>query len=251
MNAYGRLCTEFYDLDKPHAPVAAYEFYLRAARAAEGPVLEPMCGSGRFLVPLLRAGVDIDGFDGSATMLTACRRRAAQHGLVPNVELGMLGEYQPRRSYALTFVPSGSFCLLTDPEEALAALRSLRTALAPRGRLLLEVERYLPGEAWTNASGAWTGRWVQRPDGARIVISGIERLDESRRISFAMNRYELVKDGRLLETEYEELDLRFYAEDELVALLDAAGFTNAGPVTHYSSHAAVREESFLVEAFRG
>jgi len=56
MAAYGSLCTEFYDLDKPSAPADALAFYVERARKAGGRVLEPMCGSGRFLLPMSLAG---------------------------------------------------------------------------------------------------------------------------------------------------------------------------------------------------
>ena len=68
MEAYGSLCTEFYDLDKPAAPAAALAYYLDRARDAQGRILEPMCGSGRFLIPMLRAGLPIDGVDASRAM---------------------------------------------------------------------------------------------------------------------------------------------------------------------------------------
>ena len=48
MDTYGKLCTEFYDLSKPEAPADALEFYLRHLDNTDGPVLEPMCGSGRW-----------------------------------------------------------------------------------------------------------------------------------------------------------------------------------------------------------
>lgn len=249
LNAYGRLCSQFYDIDKPHPPVSGYEFYLTAARAAGGPVLEPMCGSGRYLVPLLRAGVDIDGFDASPEMLAASRERGRALGLTPKVELGLLGDYQPPRVYTLAFVPAGSFCLLTDPAIAARALASLYAALVPGGRLLLEVERF-SDDGSLDSGGHWTGRWVERSDGARIVISGLTSFDARKRVSFGMNRYDLVKDGVLLETEYEELDLRVYDEDEFLALLVDAGFERGKVVEHYSPHAEVRAGGFIVEAYR-
>ena len=52
MSAYGSLCTEFYDLDKPSAPADALAFYVARARKVGGRILEPMCGSGRFLLPM-------------------------------------------------------------------------------------------------------------------------------------------------------------------------------------------------------
>lgn len=249
LNAYGRLCTEFYDIDKPHPPLSGYEFYLAAAREAGGPVLEPMCGSGRYLVPLMRGEVDIDGFDASPEMLTACRERARAAGLAPRIELGLFGEYQPQRMYALAFIPAGSFCLLTDLEVVARALKSLRAALLPGGRLLIEVERFLD-DGSLDSGGNWTGRWVERPDGSRIVINGLTTFDADKRVSFGMNRYDLVKDGVLLETEYEELDLRVYDEAEFLGLLDAAGFERGSVIEHYSQHAEVRAGGFIVEAYR-
>jgi hypothetical protein len=61
MNSYQKLCTEFYDIDKPSAPSDALNFFLHYAEKANGPILEPMSGSGRFLIPLLERQFDIDG----------------------------------------------------------------------------------------------------------------------------------------------------------------------------------------------
>ena len=52
LETYLNLCTEYYDLDKPEAPTDALQFYLKYADEAHGPILEPMCGTGRFLVLL-------------------------------------------------------------------------------------------------------------------------------------------------------------------------------------------------------
>ncbi len=81
MSAYGNLCTEFYDLDKPNAPPDALDFYTLKARAAGGRILEPMCGSGRFLVPMIRAGLVVDGTDSSRPMIAACERKLALSGV--------------------------------------------------------------------------------------------------------------------------------------------------------------------------
>src|SRR3989442_14523471 len=68
---YKALLTEAYDLDKPEAPGEALAYYMRHIRACGEPVLEAMCGSGRFLAPLLEAGIDGGGVDASADMLAA------------------------------------------------------------------------------------------------------------------------------------------------------------------------------------
>src|SRR2546425_1117975 len=69
------LLTEAYDLDKPEAPPEPLAYYMRHIRACGEPVLEAMCGSGRFLAPLLEAGIDVDGVDASADMFAACAAR--------------------------------------------------------------------------------------------------------------------------------------------------------------------------------
>ena len=58
INNYKKLCSEYYDLDKPSAPTEALEYYHKEALRANGPVLEPMCGTGRFLIPLLERGIN-------------------------------------------------------------------------------------------------------------------------------------------------------------------------------------------------
>ncbi|HLK25621.1 MAG TPA: class I SAM-dependent methyltransferase, partial [Caulobacteraceae bacterium] len=60
--------------------------YLEAAVTRFGqPVLDLACGVGRLLLPLARAGVDIDGCDLSGDMLDHCRRKADAEGLRPGL----------------------------------------------------------------------------------------------------------------------------------------------------------------------
>src|SRR5579871_1339275 len=49
------------------------------------PALDLCCGTGRLLLPLLRAGLDVDGCDLSADMLNQCRHLAAREGLAPRL----------------------------------------------------------------------------------------------------------------------------------------------------------------------
>ena len=80
---YKTLCTQFYELDKPFAPKEALGWYLNHAKEANGPILEPMCGTGRFLLPLLEKGYSVTGFDYSPDMLEICRKKCEAQGLKP------------------------------------------------------------------------------------------------------------------------------------------------------------------------
>ncbi|HCU6014361.1 TPA: GNAT family N-acetyltransferase, partial [Legionella pneumophila] len=69
LDTYQSLCTEVYDLSKPNAPQDEYSFYRSYAAEVKGLILEPMCGTGRFLLPLAAEGFDVHGFDASQPML--------------------------------------------------------------------------------------------------------------------------------------------------------------------------------------
>lgn len=223
MHGYNRLSTEYYDIDKPRAPEDALAFYLRYAEQAGGPILEPMCGSGRFLIPLMQRGYDIDGVDASPHMLQACRERCEALGLAPMLREQYLHELDMPCKYRLVMITAGSFSLLTDPIEARQSLRRIHAHLLPGAKLVLEAERLIdnrPSKGWP-----WGGRWVERPDGAKIILSWLGYYSAEERISRDIHRYELVKDGHLLETEFEEFALRFYDPAEFRALLTECGFT--------------------------
>ena len=50
-------------------------FWKRVAAAAEGPVLELGCGTGRVMLPIARAGTAVVGIDLSERMLARARSR--------------------------------------------------------------------------------------------------------------------------------------------------------------------------------
>lgn len=233
MSTYGNLCTEFYDIDKPEPPPDAFDFYLAEAERAQGAILEPMCGSGRFLLPLLARGFDIEGSDASSHMLDACRAHAQRQGLEPTLKEQALDSLASDRRFGLIFIPSGSFCLITNEAAALAGLVRVRELLEPNGRFIVEVERR-DRSRYSELSGTWGGRWVTRPDGAKIVINWLSQYVAPTGISSSLHRYDLLKDGRLLAQEFEDFELKLYEPSEFRGLLERAGFTQIQVLTPYS-----------------
>ena len=248
MNSYLKLCTALYDIDKPQAPVEALAFYRRCAQAARGPILEPRCGSGRFLVPLRESGFEVDGIDASPQMLGACRTRCQERGLSPTLYQQYLHQLDVPRQYGLIFIAAGSFSLLIDPDEIRLSLQKLRAALLPAGKLVLEVER-LKADQRSHDWPWCAGKWVERPDRARIISSWMGRYDAERRISYSKGRYDLVKDEQVLETEVEDFNLRFYSADEFSTVLHAAGFEGVKLLDDYGKGTSEPgEDTFLFEA---
>ena len=61
-NYYGKLCVEMYEILHEEAPQDELNFYLSYAEKGNK-ILEPLCGSGRFLIPFMKRGFDISGID--------------------------------------------------------------------------------------------------------------------------------------------------------------------------------------------
>lgn len=112
MRYYGSLCTQMYDLDKPHAPEKELQFYLQFAANKDMKILEPMCGSGRFLLAFLERGYSIDGFDVSEDMLTACRQKVSNRNLHSTLTHRRADEFVTNEKYDLIMTPGGSLLSL-------------------------------------------------------------------------------------------------------------------------------------------
>lgn len=248
MSHYGALSTHFYALDKPEPPPDAFDFYEAFAREARGPIHEPMCGTGRYLLGLLERGLDVSGSDSSPHMLEACHAAARTRGLAPELSQQSLEALSCERPPALLFIPSGSFGLLIDDALVKAALRRVHEVLAPGGRFLVEAEKLLPGQA--DPSGVWGGRWVNRADGARLVFSWLVQYSGAPDLTTSLHRYELWEGGRLVATELEELRVRSYAPQDFQSLLEAAGFREIEALKPYERESADETDDAIVFSAR-
>lgn len=219
---YGSLSSEFYDIDKSHANAGELAFYLDEARRAGGAVLEPMAGSGRFLIPLREEGVDLDGFDASQAMVEGATRRLGLVGTPGYLSVDTFETFRPTRPYEMVMIPSESLSLLHTPEMVGSALRSIASWLQPGGHLVASFERRTQ---ITDSSWPWSGRWITHPEGGFIVLSWLGRYDAKTHVNRSLLRYERVLDSKVLDTEMEEFNLRHYDQPELQELLLASGFS--------------------------
>lgn len=243
MDSYKKLCTEFYNLTMPEPHENSMAFYLPRAQQAQGSVLEPMCGSGRYLLAMLQQGIDIDGTDASRDMLSSCRSRCTERGFKPTLRHQLLQDLDLLRKYGFVFIPGGSIGLIVDEDQVKESLRRIYEHLLPGGLFSVEIET---PTAQPKTSGVWDGRWVNRPDGARIVLSSLNQYDSERRVNRSIARYELIKDGGLIETEFESLEVHYYELPEFHDLLQEAGFRNTKAYNRYTHSEAAPDDPAVV-----
>ena len=134
-NYYGGLCTEMYEILHEKAPQDELNFYLSYA-GKDKKILEPLCGSGRFLVPFMERGFDISGIDSSKEMLGKLKQKA------PNAKAicADIREYSPQGHFDYIFISSGSVSLFTDMGLCKTILTALKEMLSPKGKLVFAVD---------------------------------------------------------------------------------------------------------------
>lgn len=219
-NRYGALCTEVYDLDKPPGSLPDVPFYLDRLSGTRGTILEAAVGTGRLLIPLLEAGLEVEGFDHSEDMLAVCRRRCAARGLSPSLRRARFQDFAYDHDFAAIVVPVGTFTLLDDFAEAFAVLKRFFDHLEPGGRLLIDL---LPPGYLTNEKPD-IRTWITA-EGDLLRIEGrVTDIDLLRQRRVTHDRYERWRNGRLVELELEVMAFRIWGLKEFELALTAVGF---------------------------
>lgn len=252
MDTYKNLCTQFYDLDKPDAPLDALNFYLAYAENAHGPILEPMCGTGRYLIPMLQAGLNIEGADPSPYMLAVCKEKCAALGLSPKLYQEYLHQIAEDKKYALIFIPSGSFGLITNVNEIKTNLKIIYDHLLPNGKLVFEIETIhgISKELVEGLSVNGNRSLNTKQKGERILLSTVSSYDKDAQVVETICGYELIRE-QIIQKENEVLRVRYYHDHEMDTFLKQAGFSKFTRLKAYEhTPPEVNDEMIIYECIK-
>ncbi len=218
--------------------------YLQQLIRAHGePALDAGCGTGRLLLPAVAAGLDIDGCDVSADMLSLCRERATSEGLSVELYEQAMHELELPRRYRTIFV-CGSLGIGGGRDIFEQALRRFHRHLEPGGVLVVDKVAAGSGEGW----GAWVERrgtmpqpWPKSGD-SRRAADGSEfelrtrliDIDAAARVTTREMSVRVTRDAETIEETHTLQSLIFF-EDELIAALREAGFAEASVEEGYAA----------------
>jgi SAM-dependent methyltransferase len=233
-NFYNQIYAEGYDANDQRQPLVA--FYLRQWEQAgkPSPLLEPMCGTGFFLIPFLEAGADIDGLDSSPYMLAICRAKCVEKGLSIRLYEQTLEDMSLPRKYSFIFIPDRSFAQIYDKAAAHESLVRLRNSLLPGGWLVLDIKTP-PREGEFGSPGQTEFDVEDRVDGSTIFSTSVWGQREDGRVIRNWNKYERYIGGKLISTEVFDYNERFYDQAEFEAMLRLAGFADIYVIKGYDN----------------
>jgi SAM-dependent methyltransferase len=234
--------------------------YFRGAIERFGePALDLACGTGRLLVPLMAGGLDVDGADLSPDMLARAGEAATALGLLPVLHASAMHELDLQRRYR-TIYCCDSFGLGGYREHDRRALQRVFEHLEPGGAFVFN--HYYPYDDIDET--AW-GRWLPghradypRPwpaEGDRRVAANGEEIElVSRAVDLdpflqrqtLEMRAILRRDGEVIDDETSVLHENLYFAQELLLMLEDAGFGDVTIEGRYTRRPATPTDSAVV-----
>jgi len=221
---YGQLCTEFYDADKNFSPNDEVSFYLHIF-SKNDLVLEPMCGSGRLLIPLLQAGLNIHGIDNSKAMLESCKKRAKSLNLIPVlIESNIEDIFLPEK-YDGIIIPLGSLQLFYPREVAFNVLQIFKNHLKPNGKLIMDL--FIPWDAlYKDNEEEFNTREIKTSDGSIIKSTHHNKANKYEQIISCENNYKKYINNKLTMEEKENMHICWYYRYEVELILEKYEYHN-------------------------
>ncbi len=223
-DAMARLYDSFpFDADLP--------FYLSLAGEAGGRVLEVACGTGRVLLPLVRAGFEVTGLDSSPHMLDVAREKLAASGtdVADRARLieGDMRSFALDAQVDLGLMPARSFAYLVARSEQLDALRTIARHVRPGGLFVLDLLN--PRPDWlAQPPGSLRNDLTHNVTERGVVVSRTETAvstDLAAQVRVIRSAYEIITPDGTVSKRIVEWPFRYVYRFEAELLLERAGFT--------------------------
>lgn len=223
---YNGLEAELHDIFwEAEAPGVELELIRKFLSGGGDNILEVGCGSGRLMIPLLEEEFSIDGVEPSPEMLRLFRKSLKeQHGdLTANLFLGTVLDVDLRK-YKCVLIPAFTLMLMSKAE-ALETLKYIYEHTAAGSRLFITT--FMP---WAEICGELVeGKWYKdhdahSHDGEQASCQTKFRIDRTNQSLHRKHRYtKVAKNGKKITHKSEQV-LRWYSYQELVLLLEHAGW---------------------------
>src|SRR2546423_3605080 len=186
-------------------------------------LLEPACGSGRFILELASRGYETVGFDLSEPALKYLRQRLKRRGLRAEIFSADMADFRVSKPVDAAFCTVSTFRHLLTERAARNHLKCIARALRPRGIYIFGLHPYSSERSRPNRQ-----RWTAHRGSTEVTATlRTVRIDRHRRLEKL--RIELaVREGRNQFRLRHEFYYRTYTLKQFQQVLRSSGFELCG-----------------------
>ena len=206
--------------------IADLDLYLPFAKRTGGPILEAMCGTGRVLLPLARAGYAAVGVDISSAMVELARAKLQAQALADHtrVEVGDIRMLELPERFACAILAMNSFMHLSTGADQCAALQALWSHLLPRGLLIIDLFNPDPHELIADQGVLVHARSFTSNTGAAVQKWVLRRTDFAAQTHYVEFMYDEIGADRVVRRDILPFTMRWVYRFEVEYLLAQSGF---------------------------
>jgi len=226
---------EIYDIMHSESFGGDIEWYCQLASIQGGPVLELGAGTGRTVLPIAQAGIEIHALEKDQGMLEKLRSKLSNESpeTQKNVKIieGDMRQFDIPTRYKVIQIPFRTFLNNRTHEDQLSCLHCCHSHLLSDG--VLAMNMFHPSLDYMSQNrGSFEGVWRWRgeqvhPEGGIIVQSESNRFDTVKQQVSSRLRFEhFDRSGNLLSVHLQLLELSYLYPGDIRDLLNEAGFSS-------------------------
>ncbi|REE91709.1 methyltransferase family protein [Paenibacillus taihuensis] len=252
---YGLVARAHAELWTQDGPETAY--YKKLIETSGQPALDLGCGGGRLLLRFLQAGLDVDGCDYSEDMLAVSKERSAKEGFSPRLYAQAMHELDLPRRY-MTIVACGVIGLGGEHRLTMQAMQRCYEHLRPGGTFAFNYTvRWNDPPAWLarlpQYRQAEPEEWPASSERQHLV-DGMElelaartlKTDPLENVATRQMRARLWHEGVLIKEEVHTQRAEDFTKNELVLMLERAGFNDIQIFGDFSDEPATADHHELI-----
>jgi SAM-dependent methyltransferase len=209
---YDKTTTREYDVD----------FFLNIAKELGGSVLDIGCGEGRLLIPMLRAGISVDGIDNSQRMIQKLNSkvRGMGYGHKTRIQLMDMREIEIAKKYKLIILSFGAIGYLKDDMECKKIFNMINNMLEIEGRFVFDFD---PNYGLEGEEGPFLSQQIVNQEDGEIIIRTVQTkgIDYERRVTNIIDY--IIKDTKV-DIAVEATVEKKYSYDNIIKSLKENGF---------------------------
>lgn len=252
---HGLVAREWAEFQTDGGPEAHY--FKKIIERSGQPALDLGCGSGRLLLPYVQAGLDVDGCDFSADMIAQCQSRAEREGLSVQLCTQAMHELDLPRRYR-TIIGCGLVGLGGERRLTMQAMRRCYDHLESGGSFAFDyAPRWNDKPAWLSRlqehrhalPHEWPASSERQPlaDGCELELATrTVAMDPLEDVATRQIRARLWRNDELLKEEVHTQKVEDYSKNELVLMLENAGFGEIQICGDYSDDPATADHKTLI-----